>query len=180
MQVLLHPLRNWSKSNRKSALFTTEKNSTHKVLFFGAVDRNRTCMSWGHKILSLARLPVPPRPHIIFSRPVYSTIFARLLQVLFLVFIKNFYGRALSGSNYLDCMHTKTDAPRTSVLVWCGQRDFKAALRVSSVLRLPPWSPWTTAYSNAHRAFSFTAVPFRVRIPSIVCILKQTPQGRLF
>ena len=30
---------------------------------------------------------------------------------------------ALSGSNPLDCMHIKTDAPRTSVLMWCGQRD---------------------------------------------------------
>lgn len=28
----------------------------------GAVDRGRTCMSVGHKILSLARLPIPPPP----------------------------------------------------------------------------------------------------------------------
>ena len=81
------------------------------VLSFGAVDRNRTCMSWGHKILSLARLPVPPRPHIKFSRPTYSTIFAILLQVLFLVFYKFFYGRALSGSNPLVYMHKTKQAP---------------------------------------------------------------------
>ena len=68
-------------------------------------------MSGGHKILSLARLPVPPRPHIKFSRPTYSTIFAILLQVLFLVFYKFFYGRALSGSNPLVYMHKTKQAP---------------------------------------------------------------------
>ena len=68
-------------------------------------------MSGGHKILSLARLPVPPRPHIKFSRPTYSTIFAILLQVLFLVFYKFFYGRALSGSNPLVYMHKAKQAP---------------------------------------------------------------------
>ena len=30
------------------------------------------------------------------------------------------------------------------------------------------------------KKFSLTAAPFRVRIPSIVCTSKQTPQGRLF
>ena len=63
----------------------------------------------------------------------------------------------------------KTGAHRTPALFWCGQRDFKAALRASSVLRLPFRSPWTTACSNAHWAFSLTAVPFRVRIPSFIC-----------
>ena len=54
----------------------------------GAVDRNRTCMSWGHKILSLARLPVPPRPHIgFFSTHLFYYFCGTFASVVF-VFLK--------------------------------------------------------------------------------------------
>ena len=130
-------------------------------------------MSWGHKILSLARLPVPPRPHIFF-RLIQFTIFARVLQEFFYVFQKIFlrpfrspWTAAYSNTHRVFSFtaapfrvriprfyaHNKTYALRTSVLLWCGQRDFKATLRVSSVLRLPFRSPWTAAYSNTHRVF---------------------------
>lgn len=52
----------------------------------GAVDRGRTCMSVGHKILSLARLPIPPRPHI--TCIVYYLF--RKYTSLFLNFFKKF------------------------------------------------------------------------------------------
>ena len=100
-------------------------------------------MSWGHKILSLARLPVPPRPHIKFSRPTYSTIFAILLQVLFLVFYKFFYGRALSGSNPLVYMHKIASTRQTGgslrAISPCYRPASKGAgfLFVQALLSLP-------------------------------------------
>lgn len=49
------------KQNSPNVLFTVKK---FKLLRLGAVDRTWTCMV-AHKILSLACLPIPPRPHII-------------------------------------------------------------------------------------------------------------------
>ena len=53
----------------------------------GAVDRGRTCMSVGHKILSLARLPIPPRPHITY---IVYYLFQECTSV-FLFFLKNYF-----------------------------------------------------------------------------------------
>ena len=65
-------------------------------------------MSWGHKILSLARLPVPPRPHIFF-RLIQFTIFARVLQEFFYVFQKIFLRPF--GFESPDSMHITKRTP---------------------------------------------------------------------
>ena len=63
------------------------KNSGLTPLFstVSADDRNRTCTPLGHKNLNLARLPVPPHPHVFFTRVIeyhnlinYSTLFLYL------------------------------------------------------------------------------------------------------
>lgn len=87
----------------------------------GAVDRGRTCMSVGHKILSLARLPIPPRPHITYT--VYYLF--RKYTSLFLNFFKNFH-----YSNPKSVKKSRAFAPDKSCssqisMVYYSRKDLK-------------------------------------------------------
>ena len=87
----------------------------------GAVDRGRTCMSVGHKILSLARLPIPPRPHITYI--VYY--FFQECTSLFLNFFKIFH-----YSNPKNVKNSRAFAPDNPFssqifMIYYHRKDFK-------------------------------------------------------
>ena len=70
----------------KTRQLENEKQWAKPTVFnVSADDRNRTCTPLGHKNLNLARLPVPPHPHVFFTRMIeyhnlinYSTLFLYL------------------------------------------------------------------------------------------------------